>query len=881
MKNFKLFVFFALFPVLFTFFGYEYLRYKEGYKAADHPLHALLEFYESVDLRYTDLKFKLRGQSEPQARVALIAIDDDSIREVGRWPWNRDIISQITKNAIDLGVTSMGFDVIFSEPDRGFPHEDAKLGETVAGLSDRVVLGAFSESQKPFEPYQDYCVNEAFLANGGDQLVKLNPTMAIDDAEDPFDTLKWNGLFNVLFANVKVGIKNEYLRSLNKKDEAALTTYQKNFLSSAQSRSLYDYCRSWLSSDDPFKIEDSSQVRDLYTALFSDSEAFKGLTTEQAIAKLKAETKAHLIPEHVDWTSNIPVIQGGALYTANFNATLDPDGYVRRYPLFFRSGNRLGTSYIPSLAFQTYLIANKYRAEIKLETLKFGRDSKGVTSFKVINPNTEPESIVTQIPTDPMGRIDINYYGRQMTFPYVSAKELLSDEPTMKVRSNYGKNRGSQLVISEETVNKKEFFKDRSVIFGATAEALYDLRNTPLESNYPGPEVHLTVLANLLENKIMSRAHGETLYITALILLLGLSLAWIWSHRGAVTSFAAAFVVTAAIFGFDYYLFTKKNILTTNILLLTLVVLCYFGTTIFKYFTEERKKKELKTTFSKYVSPAIVDEILQQPENLKLGGRKQRMTVMFSDVRGFTTISEKLPPVELAQLLNDYLTPMTDLVFENKGTLDKYMGDAIMAFFGAPIFYDNHAAMACRCALRSLDKLAELQKEFAARNLPMIDIGIGINTGEMSVGNMGSNIVQSYTVMGDSVNLGSRLEGINKEYGTRIIVSEFTYGDLNGQFMAREVDWVRVKGKKEPVRIFEIIKEGAPSADEKSWLTDFEAGYAMYHKRDFGTARGHFESVLRKKAGDPVAELYVERCTEFTSEPPPADWDGVYVMKTK
>jgi len=257
------------------------------------------------------------------------------------------------------------------------------------------------------------------------------------------------------------------------------------------------------------------------------------------------------------------------------------------------------------------------------------------------------------------------------------------------------------------------------------------------------------------------------------------------------------------------------------------------------------------------------------------------MSVFFSDVRGFTTISEKLDPRALSDLLTRYLTPMTQIVFANKGTLDKYMGDALMAFFGAPLVFDDHAKHACRSALQSLEKLKELQAQFKAQGLPEIDIGIGINSGEMSVGNMGSDIVRSYTVMGDSVNLGSRLEGINKEYGTRVIISQFTYEDVKDSFCCREVDWVRVKGKMEPVRIFELICEGEPEGMTREVLSHFSQGFNLYHEKKFAEALDCFRKASQLNPTDGPSELYIERCETFLQEPPPEQWDGVFVMKTK
>ncbi|MES3037991.1 MAG: adenylate/guanylate cyclase domain-containing protein, partial [Bdellovibrionota bacterium] len=465
------------------------------------------------------------------------------------------------------------------------------------------------------------------------------------------------------------------------------------------------------------------------------------------------------------------------------------------------------------------------------------------------------------------------------------AKELFNDSPTITVRQVTPDVQSGKVDTAEMIVKKAEFFKGRSALVGATAMALYDLRNTPLQSNYPGPELHLTVLGNLLDQNFIQPVKKENLIVFCLILLLGLVSTYIWTHGTALSSFLVFIGTLAVIIGTEYYLFLEKNLLISGLFVVLLLVINYVGITIFRYFSEEAKKKQIKQTFSKYVAPAVVEELLKSEDNLKLGGRKEHMSVFFSDVRGFTTIAEKLTPQELSDVLNKYLSPMTELVFKNKGTLDKYMGDAIMAFFGAPVSTKHHATQACRCALDSIKKLAEIHAEFEKAGLPYIDIGIGINTGDMSVGNMGSNIVQNYTVMGDSVNLASRLEGINKQYGTRIIISEFTRKEIGENFLCREVDRVQVKGKLEPVRIFELLAEGKPDDKTAEWLASYLKSYDLYSEKKFPEAMTQFKTTMsiRESLGvkDPVSELYVERCEDYIATPPPADWDGVYVSKTK
>lgn len=864
----------------FAWFSNYYFTYSRT-PAIQRPYSPLLESTEVLDLRINDFKYKLRPSVQSQAPVALIAIDDASVREIGRWPWSREMIAEMTDKVLQHGATSISFDVIFAEPEAANPAADQALAQVIEKNPDKVVLGTFSENLIDFQPHQDLCVAEAFLATGGEQLVKINPSFSIDEETHAIDDLNWAPLFKTFFDSIQEREEEDLLKSLGKSSREDLSTFQKNNLKARQSLALFDYCKSWLTKEDVFlKGENRAQVALLYAEVTKDSPELKGLSFDNLLARIRSSYKTHPIPQYGEWTPNIPELQTPATYTASFIAQLDTDGYVRRYPLFFRSGHKLGTSFIPSMALQSFLLSGPYRAELKMNTGKKGE--KSLESFNIYDTSKDPEVKITSYPVDGSGQLLINFYGRQMSLPYVSAKELFNDSPMVKVTTSVLNQQSKQLVYETKEYDKKEFFKGRSLIVGATAVGLYDLRNTPLEANYPGPELHLTMLANLFDKNFLKPWNAESAMMPWILLVGGTLLATAWAMMGPLASIAGFAVVLAALAGLDLWLFMHKQILLHSFLIYISALAGFAAIQLFKYFTEEKKKKELKSTFSKYVSPAVVDELLKDAANLKLGGRRERMTAFFSDVRGFTTISEKLPPEELSRVLNLYLTPMTDIVFKNQGTLDKYMGDAIMAFFGAPVKDSQHAAHACRCALQSLVKLKELQKEFSDKGLPHIDIGIGINTGEMSVGNMGSNIVQNYTVMGDSVNLASRLEGINKEYGTRIVISEFTYNDIQGKFTAREIDRVRVKGKLEPVRIFELICEGSSSGKEAEMLTLFQQGYETYHARKFAEAQSLFKKGLDLYEGqEPVCELYIERCQDYIDSPPPEGWDGVYVMKTK
>ena len=311
------------------------------------------------------------------------------------------------------------------------------------------------------------------------------------------------------------------------------------------------------------------------------------------------------------------------------------------------------------------------------------------------------------------------------------------------------------------------------------------------------------------------------------------------------------------------------------------MIAIYLGIAIYRYVKEEREKKKIRGAFQYYLTASVINEMLKDPTNLKLGGDKKDLSVLFSDIRGFTTISEKLTPEELVRLLNEYLTAMTNIVFKYEGLLDKYMGDAIMAVFGAPLDQPDHARRACLTALEMMEDLHKLQKKWEAEGRPILNIGIGINTGDMVVGNMGSEMRFDYTVMGDMVNLGSRLEGINKEYGSNIILSEFTYNVVQDSVSCRELDWVRVKGKNKPVKIFELLGEKKDEGNWKDLITNFEKGLMLYREAKWDEAIESFQRVLTIRADDFASSMYIERCKSLKEQPPPQPWDGVFTMTKK
>ncbi|HSR36769.1 MAG TPA: adenylate/guanylate cyclase domain-containing protein, partial [Desulfurivibrionaceae bacterium] len=413
------------------------------------------------------------------------------------------------------------------------------------------------------------------------------------------------------------------------------------------------------------------------------------------------------------------------------------------------------------------------------------------------------------------------------------------------------------------------------------AAGLLDLRATPFSNIYPGVEVHANIIDNVIKGDPFSHDFYTEIGLTYTIIIVGgLFLSALLAYTSALAGGLGGILLIEATVVGNYYLFFRQNELIGVVYPLATVILVFMIVTLFNYFYEGREKRFISKAFGHYVSPQVVAQISQNPEKLSLKGEQKVLTVLFSDIRGFTSISEKMGPEELGQFMNEYLTAMSNIVMARKGTVDKYIGDAIMAIWGAPLADEEHAANCVRAAFGMMAKLNELRPQWETRGLPDIHIGIGINSGLMSVGNFGSEQRFDYTVMGDNVNLASRLEGSNKSYGTSIIISEYTREMLGAGFFCRFVDMVRVKGKDLPVKIYEPICEGEPEPQRKKAIEEFEQAMVYYRIQRFDDA----EKILAAlQAAEPakIYALYLERIAHFRENPPPADWDGAFTFTTK
>ncbi len=465
-----------------------------------------------------------------------------------------------------------------------------------------------------------------------------------------------------------------------------------------------------------------------------------------------------------------------------------------------------------------------------------------------------------RVPLDRKGNVIIRYRGKSETHRAINAAAVLQ----AGLRIMEGKAPGMDLTL----------FKDAYVFLGVTAPGFKDLRPTPLQRDYPGVELHATMLDNLLSDDFMKEAPYYAGLLAILLFSLGTGVSVRMLSKGlheigaALFFLSLPFVLGCLYYRANWWLPVAAPAMGSFFALAAGIAV--------NYSLEGRQKRYIKNAFKQYLSPAVIERLMENPDKLALGGELRELSIFFSDVQGFTSISEKLTPPELTALLNEYLSAMTDIILSEGGTIDKYEGDAIIAFWNAPLDVPDHAMRAVRAALMCGRKLGELRPAFKTRLGRDIYARIGINTGQVVVGNMGSRQRFDYTFLGDAGNLASRLEGINKQFGTYVMISEYTVAQLQDEFAMRELSRVRVVGRSVPVRVYEPMFKDDYEA-KAAVLSTFGAALQKYYGGDFPEALALFQSI---GAADPPARAYADKC-RWLIDNPPAQWDGVWVMTEK
>ena len=567
----------------------------------------------------------------------------------------------------------------------------------------------------------------------------------------------------------------------------------------------------------------------------------------EPVALLDASIKGRIpFYSHKNVTSNLKILQDSA-YSGGFfdNPAVDDDGVFRRVPLLQEYNGQLHESLALALA-RTAIGSPKIELIVESDN---GNSNELLLGWVQIGDLT--------IPVDEKGNILVPYIGGEKSFDYISASDVL--------------NKTADITR----------LKDKIALFGTSAPGLLDLRTTPLEATYPGVEIHANIVQGILDQRVMHQPGYTNGVEFILLAILGLLLTFLLPRLSATWGVIVAFSIIGFLIISNLFAWIQHQMVLPIASLVLLTIVLFTLQMIYGFFIESRGKRHLAHLFGQYVPPELVNEMSQKMEEITLDGEIKNMSVLFTDVRGFTTISENTEPKELTELMNGFLTPITEIIQDQRGTIDKYMGDAAMAFWGAPLDDPKHALHAINAAMLMTERMHSLREEFAARGWPEIKIGVGVNTGDMNVGNKGSEFRVDYTILGDAVNLGSRLEGLTKVYGVDIIVGSNTKHEVP-EYEYRELDLVKVKGKDEPVAIYEPI--GLVEEIDKSVYQDlkrYNMALKFYRSQHWDDAEREFFALSSVDKDRKIYQIYLDRIMEHRNNPPGENWDGSFTHINK
>ena len=716
-----------------------------------------LTLFHTFELKSYDFKVRSRGVRPIGGQVVIIAIDEASLKQQGRWPWPRTILAHLVDRASEAGAAVIGFDIFFPEKDVYVPLatvEEAMRHSDLRGMDSEAMI--------------------AWLKNVGDS--DRNFAAALDRSER--------------------SVLGYFVYSSDEKENRDAVPLDPEHLALLEF-SQYSIVQR---NDSP---EHPVDLRPIQSA---------GMSLQELM----------IAANSAGFVSFIPAI----------------DGVVRWVPLVMKHGEFL----FPPLSLQ--ILHETLKVPLGLRIASYGVDQVRLGD--------------RVIPTSENGDFLVNYYGPPHTFTHYSASDVLSGK-----------------------VGPKEL-QDKIVLIGGTAAGTYDIHTTPYGTLYPGVEVHANVMENVLQGDFLLRPQWLRVLDVSMILVSGILLGLASRRLKAIGVSLLLFAGVGGYLALDHFLFTQKGLWIDSVYPIFTQVFVFTGIIIYRFVFEEREKRFIRGAFGQYLAPSVVDQLTENPSLLKLGGEKKVLTAFFSDVAGFSTISEKLTPEQLVELLNDYLTEMTDIIHKYEGTVDKFEGDAIIAFFGAPVPFEDHARRTCFASLDMQNRLRVLREDLKNQGKHELFMRIGINTGPMVVGNMGSKSRMDYTMMGDAVNLAARLEGVNKQYKTYTMISQFTYEHVKDDVETRELDMIRVVGKKERIIVYELLgRKGEIDDLLRGALPAYYRGLEAYKARRWQSATDLFEQALKVHPSDGPSQVYLERCRSFIVSPPAPDWDGVYVMTSK
>lgn len=818
---------------------------------------------------FYDLKFRERRAiglaPRPGGNVVIGAIDEKAIGTVGRWPWSRADMARVIDRLTEMNARVIAFDMIYS---------------------DAVTDGADGAARRLATRFQEVSLDAEAAAKAFEQLEGARTAAA-----------------GALESARSLGSKAPAARDLEMRLAPLSSNVSAAIDTLARIRTMQKGYGDQLALEGAGKSPDEQLAEAIHRSdrVVLGTFAMRPAEVEQlkagerekgwelaanmglGLPTLFVERNGPIANEAEDPAGVAPLIEFDGVKAvleplviapdtpdgetpprtslALFNARPDPDAVIRREMLAASIRGGEGPLVLPSLPLGALL---KYHSAAPWET-RLWSHGPGQLGEIAILPNSFPafegvpqQSDLRAFPVDSEGEAFINYYGKYREFPSISIGDVWAG------------------TLPPDAVAGKVVF------IGATATGTFDQRVTPFDDLAAGVITHATMADNMLTGQLLQRPLWSLLVEWAGLVLLALALGRFLEKSSVLAGVPITIIAMLVWHAIDLSLFCAGHV-SVSFLPIGEMAAIYVFQTIYRYNTEEKEKRQIRRAFQFYLTKSVMDDMLKNPSKLKLGGDKRVLSVLFSDIRGFTTISERLTPEQLAKLINEYLTPMTNLVFETGGTLDKYIGDALMAIWGAPVEQPDHALRCCRTAVAMMRELGKLQEAWRmdGRDYPPIDIGIGINSGPMVVGNMGADQRFDYTVLGDNVNLASRLEGTNKDYQSHIIISESTLLLCEGRIAARQLGAVRVKGKREPVRIYELMDDKPATGDLAEIIAKFDAGVQAFREQRWADARAKFLEIQADHPDDGPTRAYLGFVDEYEKDPPGEGWDGVYTMTHK
>ncbi len=833
--------------------------------------------YQFFELKLYDLRFKTKPSIAEWDKLYFLDIDEYSTVALGQFPWTRDIYAASLDLLAELGAEQVSFDIMFPDPSPLQVNESSYMaiqsnlaarkpvgGEELSSLvinpdslfaqsakANGTVMLAFTFSGDELTPDQVAKRNTREYQSAVKRFDAVSSIPVPEDRADEFKELSDHEMINIVYPIPVLMQSGRMFGFVNRFTDIDGTIRRVKLIQVFNNRIYFNLSLVMLIDACGVKKENIVVNPGKNIILKNAFNPFKMIRQDITIP---IDKEGMLF---VNWAG--PGAREQSFHILPFYSLVE-------YNVFSPSVYETFDSIGGPEGIQKRLDINKKLAGLKR---RYASEASTEKKISILKEQKELNTAMRQEKLSYFDKLKEMKAGIEKEYEATPSPELKN---TIEIINDAIKN--TELVLRAEEV------RDKILIIGLTATGTHDIASVPLHNEYPGVGTYHNVV-NTIINGIYILKPGTAanlIMIFCLALLAGYATGKLTSRKSlavAILSFIMLNVIIFILFAFSS-LWVEQ--LGANLALLIPSV-CIIS---IKLINEEGQKRFIKNAFARYMAPDVIEQLMEHPEALELGGASRRITIFFSDVAGFSTISEKLTPSELVALLNEYLTEMTDIIISHGGTIDKYEGDAIMAFYGAPHPYPDHEIRACMAAIDMKRRLRELQEHWRHIGQHELYVRMGMNTGEAVVGNMGSKMHMDYTAMGDSVNLASRLEGANKHYGTTAMISENTYKNSKDVVDVRRLDTIRVVGKTEPILIYELLgKKGSLPQKVYDMIEKYDEGLKMFDERQWRKALKHFNESLAILPDDGPSQTYIKRCEEFMKKPPSKNWDGVYTFKTK